>query len=126
VPFAALGTAIATASLVTLVLPRPAWREGALVGHIAHVDRFGNLITDIGPELTERILAAPGGVRCIVGAHALAARARTFAEGPAEGAFLLRDSSGHLALAVRNGSASAQLGNTRGAEVVVLGLSPPE
>jgi S-adenosyl-L-methionine hydrolase (adenosine-forming) len=44
-PFASLGPAIADPIL--LELPRPRREEGLLRGRVAHVDRFGNLVTDL-------------------------------------------------------------------------------
>ncbi len=118
-----LGTSVAPASLTTLRRPRPEWRADLLVGHVLHVDRFGNLITDLGPEHVAAVLAQPG-ADLEIGGRPITARARTFAEGPATGEpFFLRDSSGHLAVAVREGSAAAVLGAARGAEVIVRGLA---
>jgi S-adenosylmethionine hydrolase len=117
----ALGSALDPTALVTLLPPPPEWHGGVLAGHILHVDRFGNLITDFAAALADAILASPG-VVLQVGSHAVTARAPTFAAGPEAAPFALRDSSGHVAIAVRNGSAADLLGVTRGAEVTVRGL----
>ncbi|WIG60551.1 MAG: N-methylhydantoinase A [Ktedonobacterales bacterium] len=121
VPLAALGSPLDLASLVVLALARPTWHAGTLSGQIAHVDRFGNLLTNFGPTLTDALLAEPA-LALTLGGEVIAARAATFAAGPDDAPFLLRDSSGHLSIAVRNGSAAARLGAARGDVVVVHGL----
>jgi S-adenosyl-L-methionine hydrolase (adenosine-forming) len=121
----ALGTPLDPATLAALPLPRPFWDGDVLRAHILHVDRFGNLIMDVGPALADRILAAPGASAWIIG-RTITARARTFGEGPEGEPFLLRDSSGHLAVAVRDGSAAALLGAGRDDDVTITGLGSIE
>lgn len=122
-PLVALGSALAPEALVRLPLPRPEWRGGVLVAHVVHVDRFGNLITDLGADLTSAILANPR-VTVELGGALVTARAHSFADAPPGAPALLRDSSGHLAVAVRDASAAALLGVSRGAEVLARGLEP--
>lgn len=117
----AVGTPVALESLVRLPLPHAYWRGDVLVGHVLHTDIFGNLITDFGPARTDAILAAPD-IRVRIAGEIFSARHRAFGEGAAGRPFALRDSSGHLAIAVRDGSAAAMLGAGVGEEVVVEGL----
>lgn len=118
----AVGSVIPAASLVTFPLPHPEWADDdLLVGHVVHTDRFGNLITDFDTGLTGAILTAPT-IELRIAGFAVAARAATFAAGPDGQPFALRDSSGHLALAVRNGSAAAVIGAGEGDEIRVTGL----
>lgn len=121
VPFAALGSPLAPESLVNIALPEPQWEGDALVGHVLHVDAFGNLITSFSGALSNALLSLPG-VTFTIGGATFADRAPTFAAGPADAPFALRDSSGHLAFAVRNGSAATLLGVSRGAEVRARGV----
>jgi len=121
IPLGKLGSAIAMTSLVTFVLPRPVWQGDMLHGQVLHVDRFGNLITDVAGALAAALLATPS-ARLAVAGRDISARAHTFAEGPEGEPFLLADSSGHLAIAVRNGSAAALLDAGRGDEVVASGV----
>ena len=118
----AVGSPVAPESLVRLPLSHPDWREGALVGHVLHIDRFGNLITDLDQAHADAILSAPS-ARVTLAGETITARAQTFGEGPEDAAFALRDSSGHLAIAVRNGSAAALLEAGIGDEVMVEGLN---
>lgn len=118
----AVGTVVSPSSLASLPLSHPMWADAAtLVGHVLHTDHFGNLISDFGSGLTGAILATPG-VTLRVAGYAITACAPTFAAGPEREPFALRDSSGHLALAVRNGSAASLLGAGEGDEIRVTGL----
>ena len=116
-----VGSPVLPESLVTFALPQPERRGDILVAHVAHIDHYGNVITDIGPELAASVLAAPN-ASLEVNGHSVAARGRAFADGPEGEPFFLQDSSGHLALAIRNGSAAATLGVSGDAEVSVTGV----
>jgi len=117
----ALGSLIAPSSLTTFPLSRPQWRGDELVAHIAHVDRFGNVITDLGPEYAGTVLSTPEATLRL-GDHVISQRVRTFAEGPENDLFALRDSTGYVAIVLRNTSAGGYLGAAVGDEVVVRGL----
>ncbi|NER81622.1 MAG: SAM-dependent chlorinase/fluorinase, partial [Leptolyngbya sp. SIO1D8] len=47
VPLAALGTAIAPESLIKLTIPAPKITETNAIGHVQHIDHFGNIITTL-------------------------------------------------------------------------------
>ncbi len=120
----ALGDSFDTATLVHLPIPiAPAWEGDALVGRVAHVDHFGNLISDIPLARRDALLAA--NVRIEVAGRVITRTAVNFAAGTVNEPFALRESSGALAIAVRDGSAAAALGVERGAAVRVRGLSYP-
>jgi hypothetical protein len=108
---------------VRLELPRPAARgaplrpdaAGAeLVGRIAHVDRFGNLITDIPSDW-----AGAGPCRCEVAGHATRHRAGHYREIPPAEAAVVPGSLGTLELALDGGSLARRWGVGRGERVVV-------
>lgn len=116
----ALGDPLDPAVLVRLPIAiAPSWDGEALLGRVAHVDHFGNLISDI-PLGDPAALLAPG-VRIQVAGRAIAHIATHFAAGPPDEPFALRDSSGALAVAVRDGSAARTLGVGRGALVTISG-----
>lgn len=123
VPFASLGTPLDPASLITITPPRPAWQGETLIGHILHIDHFDNLITDLGPTLTAAAFSSPT-FSLHLGEHTITARAHTFADGPADAPFALRDSSGYLAIVIRNGPAAARLNASRGDVLRVTGMRP--
>lgn len=125
VPIERLGAPLDVAQLVRLPGFQPEWRGAVLIGCVVHVDHFGNLITNFGPAAASALLDEPAAALRVAG-RSITARAGTFAQGPAREPFLLRDSSGELAIAVRNGAAAAVLGARRGAIVEVVGLRPPD
>jgi len=120
-PLAALGSSLDPASLIRFTPPRPTWDGETLRGRVLHVDRFGNLITSVSGDLATAALAAPE-VTLRLGTYVIADRAHTFASGPEQRLFVLLDSSGHLAIALRNGSAAAYMGAGRDDEIAITGL----
>ncbi len=107
----AMGRAIA--EVTAFAVPRPVERDGRLEGCVQHVDRFGNLVTNIDASLVpER-----AGVVVEAGGQHVRGLATSY-EGDAPLVALI-GSSGCLEVAVPNGSAAAQLGLGVGDPVVV-------
>ncbi len=99
--------------LTALPLPRPYQAaDGALVGHVLHVDRFGNLITSI-----RRADLPPAGqaITVEIDGQSIYGLSRNYAEG--EGLLALIGSSEYLEISLSNGDASAFLGAKVGDEV---------
>ena len=88
--------------------------DGSLVGSIIHIDRFGNLITNIK---CEHLTGKPWKMVVEVGQQRIEGLNRTYAEG--EGLSALTGSSDHLEIAMKEGSASQFLGARVGDEVVL-------
>lgn len=111
VPLAALGPRVD--AWVGLERPRPTRRaDGVLEAHVIAVDRFGNLILDLGAE------ELPARPRFEVAGRAVVGLARSYADAGAELAALV-GSFGRVELARPNGSAAEMLGIGRGTTVVV-------
>jgi S-adenosylmethionine hydrolase len=88
--------------------------DGAVAGVVITIDRFGNAVTNL--------MARRGGV-LVVGGRSLALT-RSYSD-VARGALLaLVGSSGLVEIAMRDGSAAAQLGLKRGSEVVLVPPAP--
>jgi len=105
----------AVTSVTVLPLPRPQrMPDGRIVGHILHIDGFGNLITDIKSSDLPQTGRA---VTIQVGSHLVSGLSRTYAEGG--GLLALISSSGYLEIAVKGGSACALLDAKIGDEVIV-------
>lgn len=101
---------------VRLAWPVAALEGDAVVGEVVHVDRFGNLVTNI----ERSAFPALAGARTVtVGAHPPAAVVGTYGEAPAGSLVALFGSSGRLEVAVVQGSAAARLQAGRGAVVRV-------
>lgn len=116
VPLTALGAPVE--EWVTLTLPQPTRRaDGAWVGHVIYIDRFGNLIVN----LTESDLAAfdPRALNIEIGGRVVRGLVDSYAEvAPGELAALI-GSSWKLEIAQREGNAAQALGVKVGEPVVV-------
>ena len=107
--------------------------EGGLVAHVIHVDRFGNCVTDLclSEEEDGLIVADQLGegndpvrvsrqqVSLRVGTVRLSQVSRTYADGSAGEPLALVGSSGHLEIALVDGSAAEVLSLGAGDSVVV-------
>ncbi len=127
VNLAEMGEPISPAGLVALSSLSPQRLPGgSWLGQILHVDRFGNLISDIrdircGPTIPapER---RPTQVVVWVGKERIAGVIRTYTDVAPGELVAYVGSSGHLEIAVRDGSAAARLGVGVGDAVRVEGL----
>ena len=102
-------------TLTVLPIPKPhKGVNGSLVGHILHIDSFGNLITNVNshdlPEARETITVEVGG-RLIKGLS------RTYADG--QGLLTLIGSSDYLEISLKEGNTSAYLNARVGDEVII-------
>nr|PZN90793.1 MAG: hypothetical protein DIU52_06120 [bacterium] len=98
---------------VRLPLPRPHRGPDHIAGEVIHVDRFGNLITNVPGEWL-----APG-ARIRVAGGSAAPLVRTYADVAPGALAALVGSAGMLEVSVRDGSAAERLGVGRGASVRV-------
>ena len=100
-------------SVTMLPLPHPYQAsDGSLVGHILHIDSFGNLITNIK---SDDLPQTKGAITIEVGNRLISGLSRTYAEG--ERLLALIGSSGYLEIALTGGSACALLAAEVGDEV---------
>ncbi len=97
---------------VRLVLPVAETRDGEVAGETLVADPFGNLVTSIRAA----DLAGAGVVHASAGEHA-ARWVRTYGEGEPGELLALVGSTGRVEIAVREGSAVALLGRSRGIAV---------
>jgi S-adenosylmethionine hydrolase len=114
-----LGSRVDPGSLVRLSAPKPERRPGPdgseeIRGRIVHVDRFGNLISNVPSDWL------PDPPVVAVGSHRLEEISRSFAAVARGEPVLIRGSGGTLEICVRGGSAAEMLGVGRGASVEVL------
>ncbi len=105
----------AITSVTVLPLPRAhRMYDGTLVGHILHIDGFGNLVTNIrSTDLPQTEQA----ITIEVGDQLVSGLSHTYAEG--RGLIALIGSSGYLEVSLKGGSASSVLDVTVGSEVKV-------
>ena len=101
------------ASIRQLALPTACREDGGVAGRVVHVDRFGNLVTNIPEaEVAGRLRSVSISGQTIVGLS------ETYASA-GDGLMALVGSHGTLEIAVRNDSAAAALGVGVGERVVV-------
>jgi S-adenosylmethionine hydrolase len=100
-------------SLTLLPQPYPYHaRDNLLIGHILHIDNFGNLITNIkGDDLSQQVITVE------VGNHIISGLSHTYEEG--KELLALVGSSGYLEVSLRGGNASTFLNTEVGSEVKI-------
>ncbi len=114
-----VGPALAPDALVRLAASEPTGSGGALRGSVIHVDRFGNLVTNLRPG------AGPGRAdACVEIAGRVLPVVATYADAPSGALVALVGSSGRLEIAVNGASAAERLG--AGVGRVVLFRAPRE
>ena len=101
---------------VRLAQERPFAEGSSLVGHVVHVDRFGNCITDVAAADLGAYLAGrdPRRLRVRAGAAEIAGLSTTYSEAPVGAVLALVGSGGRLEIAVAGGHAGARLGLASG------------
>lgn len=108
-----LGAGLEPETAVHLELAR-ASRDGDVIrGEVRHVDRFGNLITNVPVDWL------PASPTVAIGDYRVAGVSRSFAAVGAGQPVLIAGSGGTLEVCVRGASARETLGHGRGAEVTV-------
>lgn len=109
----ALGEGLDPPQLVRFDLPKPVQAGDRVRGSVTHVDRFGNLVTDIpGRSLAPSALIEIGG-------EAISGVRSTYASVEPGEILALIGSTGTLEISVRDGSAAERLGVERGHTVHV-------
>jgi S-adenosylmethionine hydrolase len=113
-PLESLGPALTDPRM--LDIPTAVRREDGIAGEVLRVDRFGNLITNVGQKAFDDLLSG-GRVAVRVGSNDIERVVNTYAEVAPGELCALVGSSDHLEIAVNGGSAAERLGATRGTKV---------
>jgi len=111
-PLNELGRAIASVNVFPLPRPQPD-ADGNLIGHVLHIDRFGNLITDI----TSQDLPSSK-FRIEVAGRRIGSLSQSYE--PAQELLAIIGSSRHLEIAFTAGSAARLLGSKLGDELRLI------
>jgi S-adenosylmethionine hydrolase len=112
----ALGRPVA--EIQKLDIPLPESEGDAVRGVVLRVDRFGNLVTNIGRKMVES-LGQGSAITIDANGRRIERLVATYAELPADGVGALFGSTDHLELAAPSSSAAGRLGLARGAAVTV-------
>ena len=107
------GEAITSLEMLPLHRPLRA-KDGSLVGHVIHIDGFGNLITDVR---NDDLPQTKGAITVEVGNKIISGLSLTYAE--SKGLLALIGSSGYLEVSLREGNASAFINAEIGNEVKI-------
>lgn len=99
-----------------LAWPQVVERPDGVDGEVELVDRFGNLITNVGRDVVERFLRA-GALDITVAGHPVPRLAATYADVGAGDLCAIFGSSDRLEIAVSGGSAAVRLGCGVGSRV---------
>jgi S-adenosylmethionine hydrolase len=105
-----------TEPLVTLTAATPTRGKTSIIGQVIHVDRFGNLITNI----TAGDLPVPALPLTVeIGSFQISGLSRCYTDVPIEEPLALMGSSGRLEISIRNGNAAEEFNADFGRRVVV-------
>jgi len=104
--------------LVRVEFPSPLVSSGEIKGEVIHIDRFGNLITNITKEFFEREVGnSPFEIR--IGERGLKGLSRSYADGPKGELLAIWGSWGYLELSVNQVSAQKLLSASKGAKLTI-------
>lgn len=92
--------------------------DGSLAASVIHVDRFGNLVTNVTRD-DVRGMTHDAGLMIEIGGRRIASVRETFGEGDADELFAVWGSADRLEIVARCASAARLLGVSRGEELVV-------
>ena len=102
-----------TMDLAAFAIPRPQVGPGTAAGQVLHIDRFGNLITNL-----RQTDLPTGKIEIRVGRTTIPVLSETYQDGA--GLVALIGGGGELEIAFRNGNASRTLGAPIGTDVHVI------
>ncbi len=99
------------------VIPPTRRDDGAIVGRVRHIDRFGNVVIDVADSMLAEM--DPSQARVQVAGRELALR-QTYSDAAPGELVALMGSTGYLEVAQRNGNAATELGVRVGDAVTVM------
>ena len=102
-----------------LDLPTPEVGRRRVLGQVLHVDRFGNLISNIAEETLDAARSPERAAVVRIGDMEIDGIRRTYTEAPRGALLALIGSTGLLEISLREGSAAVKLGAGRGTRVEV-------
>ena len=88
--------------------------DGRIAGRVQHIDRFGNIITNLRPQ------DLASGFKIVLNGHTIDRFHPFFADAELGEIFAIAGSAGFIEVAVRDGSAELKLGVSPGDEVLLV------
>ncbi len=104
-------------SIVPLAIPRPGRTADGVIGHVIHVDRFGNVVTDIPKDMLPKQAFTLGAGNTLV-----TRSVQYYAQAEDGEVVTLVNSAGHLEIAM-NGSRAADTISVRRGDAVELRIA---
>jgi S-adenosylmethionine hydrolase len=108
VQLAAFGRAVT--DYYVLPVPQPTLTDGILTGVVVHIDRFGNIITNLDRRACERLTDGPGTLRLTVADHPISRIVSTYSDLAEDEIGALFGSTDRLECAAHAHSAAERLG----------------
>jgi len=105
-------------TLTSLDVKKPFARDGKITGRIMHIDRFGNLITNIDEGLLKRVFKNKA-FEIKIGGNIIKRLVPSYAYAKGDEAVSLIGSSGLLEIAIKEEKASTEMGVVKGDRVEV-------
>ena len=108
-PFASFGRLIDDCK--TFTISKPKWEAKTIIGEIVHVDRFGNLISNLTPHHVEEIRDVTKRLNTLIriAGHTIDGLVGSYYEGDAQAPRALINSNGQLEIFLKEGSAASLL-----------------
>ena len=109
----------ASDELKTLSLPRPQVKANEITGHIIHIDRFGNLITDIEQRMVDKLSVSYDSPAIHLSRETLSGIRKSYNEVREGKVLAIFGSKGLLEISVNKGSAANVLNMDKGDPVKI-------
>jgi S-adenosyl-L-methionine hydrolase (adenosine-forming) len=109
------------ADLAAFAIPKARQTPGTTIGQVLHIDRFGNLVTNIAQSelpIAGSATRSAENLRIVVQGAVIEGLSESYQDG--KDLLALIGSGGTIEIAFRNGSAARTLGATMGADVHVI------
>jgi S-adenosylmethionine hydrolase len=118
-PFASFGRLIGDCR--TFTISKPKWEVKALVGEIVHVDRFGNLISNLTPHHVKEIqdVTKRPHTQVRIAGHTIDGFVGSYAEGSRVDPSALINSNGVIEVFINEGNAAQRLKTGCRAEIIL-------
>lgn len=109
----------ASMEMKTLSLPEPQVKANEITGHIIHIDRFGNLITDIEKRMVDNLSVSYDSLAIHLPGETLSGIRKSYNEVKEGKALVIFGSKGLLEISVNKGSAANVLNMDKGDPVKI-------
>ncbi|MFW6101768.1 MAG: SAM hydrolase/SAM-dependent halogenase family protein [Bacteroidota bacterium] len=109
----------ASEKMKTLFLPEPQMKANEITGQIVHIDRFGNLITNIEQGMVTRLPVSPDDLAIHLSGRSLSGIKSSYNEVEEGNALAIYGSKGLLEISVNKDSAAKKLNLNKGDSVKV-------